>query len=301
MNLLSRYKNGNVTITLLSDGTKIQEWSDNEAPNPIFPVSCDVKITDWCDAGCQFCHEQSTTKGIHGDLSYLLKILKPLPGGTELALGGGNPLDHPQLLPFLEVLKMRKIIPNLTVNYKHLKQEKYMEQVNHLLENNLIYGLGVSIPDDYDEEVMNQLINRSNVVYHVIAGVNDLGVLDKIKTHSSIRKCLILGYKTFGRGEKYYSSEVQKSINQWKEHLGHYVRKMHLSFDNLAIKQLEVKNHLSDEEWNKFFMGDDGQFTFYISASEKLYAVSSTSKERFPIIGNVVDMFSHVKQISKLK
>lgn len=242
------------------------------------------------------CHEQSTTKGIHGDLSSLLKVLKPLPGGTELALGGGNPLDHPQLLPFLEVLKMRKIIPNLTVNYKHLKQEKYMQQVNHLLENTLIYGLGVSIPDDYDEEVMNQLINKSNVVYHVIAGVNDLGVLDKIKTHSSIRKCLILGYKTFGRGEKYYSPEVQKSINHWKEHLGYYIRKMHLSFDNLAITQLEVKNHLSDEEWNKFFMGDDGQFTIYLDAVKQEFGLSSTSNTRYKIEGFIDECFEIVKE-----
>lgn len=296
MNLLSKYKNGNVTVTLLSDGTKIQEWSDDEAPNPTFPVSCDVKITDWCDAGCKFCHEQSTTKGIHGDLSHLLKVLKPLPGGTELALGGGNPLDHPQLFPFLEVLKMRKIIPNLTVNYKHLKQEKYMQQVNHLLENNLIYGLGVSIPDDYDEEVMNQLINKSNVVYHVIAGVNDLVVLDKIKTHSSIRKCLILGYKTFGRGEKYYSPEVQELINQWKEHLGHYIRKMHLSFDNLAITQLEVKNHLSDEEWKKFFMGNDGEFTMYLDAVKQEFGLSSTSKTRYKIEGPIDECFTVVKE-----
>lgn len=69
MNLLSKYKNGNVTVTLLSDGTKIQEWSDDETPNPTFPVSCDVKITDWCDAGCKFClHPDSLISTISGDI-----------------------------------------------------------------------------------------------------------------------------------------------------------------------------------------------------------------------------------------
>lgn len=90
MELLYKYQNGNVLVTLYNDGTKIQEWDDNEKPQPIFPNSLDLKITNYCDAGCRFCHEMSTIEGKHGDLDYLWSIIKNLASGTELAIGGGK-------------------------------------------------------------------------------------------------------------------------------------------------------------------------------------------------------------------
>lgn len=89
MKLLNKYLNGNVTVTLFDNGTKIQEWDDNEGAHPDYPNSMDIKITDYCDAGCKWCHEKSTINGKHADLEYLLEIIQDLPKGTELAIGGG--------------------------------------------------------------------------------------------------------------------------------------------------------------------------------------------------------------------
>lgn len=52
--LLGRYQNGNYTVTLLDDGTKIRE-NDLDELIPAFAENCDVKITDRCDGGCPFC------------------------------------------------------------------------------------------------------------------------------------------------------------------------------------------------------------------------------------------------------
>ena len=71
MEILHSYDNGNVKVTLYTDGTKIQEWSDNETPNPEFPNSMDIKITNYCDLSCKFCHEMSTLQGKHGNLEFL--------------------------------------------------------------------------------------------------------------------------------------------------------------------------------------------------------------------------------------
>ena len=43
----------------------------------------------------------------------------------------------------------------------------------------------------------SQFDKKDNIVYHVIAGVNDLSILNKIK-ESPVKKCLILGYKDYG-------------------------------------------------------------------------------------------------------
>ena len=83
MELLGRYKNGNFFTTILSDGTKIRETEDNEFI-PDFAESMDIKITNFCDMGCPFCHEGSTTDGKFGDilkrnsLTHFIRIRKLL-------------------------------------------------------------------------------------------------------------------------------------------------------------------------------------------------------------------------------
>lgn len=291
MKLLNKYLNGNVTVTLFDNGTKIQEWDDNEGAHPDYPNSMDIKITDYCDAGCKWCHEKSTIKGKHADLEYLLEIIQDLPKGTELAIGGGNPLSHPGLVPFLISCKSLGLIPNLTVNYFHIIAQYLL--INKLIDNKLIYGLGLSIPDDFDDSIINLINKKDNVVYHVITGVNDLSILDKIK-NSCVKKCLILGYKNYGRGENCITPELISSIDNWDENLGQYIKKIHLSFDNLALKQLNIKQYLTDEEWSRFYCGTDGAFTMYIDAVEQKYAMSSTNPNKYDLVGNIKDIFANI-------
>lgn len=293
MKLLNKYLNGNVTVTLFDNGTKIQEWDDNEGAHPDYPNSMDIKITDYCDAGCKWCHEKSTIKGKHADLEYLLEIIQDLPKGTELAIGGGNPLSHPGLVPFLISCKSLGLIPNLTVNYKHACQVKYTDLINKLLDNNLIYGLGISILDNFVEYDITKFNKKDNIVYHVIAGVNDLSILDKIK-ESSVKKCLILGYKNYGRGENYLSPEVVSNLSNWIDNLGQYIKKIHLSFDNLALKQLNIKQYLTEDEWSRFYCGTDGAFTMYIDAVEQKYAMNSTNSNKYDLVGNMKDIFANI-------
>ena len=291
MKLLNKYLNGNVTVTLFDNGTKIQEWDDNEGAHPDYPNSMDIKITDYCDAGCKWCHEKSTINGKHADLEYLLDVLQDLPKGTELAIGGGNPLSHPGLVPFLISCKSLGLIPNLTVNYFHIVAQYPL--INKLLDNKLIYGLGLSIPDDFNESIINLINKKDNLVYHVIAGVNDLSILNKIK-ESPVQKCLILGYKDYGRGEKYRSPKVTDNLQNWTDNLGQYIKKIHLSFDNLALKQLNIKQYLTDDEWSRFYCGTDGAFTMYIDAIEQKYAMSSTNPNKYDLVGNIKDIFANI-------
>ena len=102
MEILTNYKNGNYTVKLYSDGTKIKE---TEADSFIaeFPDSIDLKITNYCDLNCPMCHEKSNIDGKEGNLDS--PFLESLPSGIELAIGGGNPLSHSALLPFLEKMK----------------------------------------------------------------------------------------------------------------------------------------------------------------------------------------------------
>lgn len=107
MKMLATYKNGNHKAIIFDDGTKIKETIDPNADHFTydFPENFDIKITGYCDAGCKYCHENSTVNGKHGNLRALEPMIKSLHAGAECAIGGGNALAHPDLLWFLEALK----------------------------------------------------------------------------------------------------------------------------------------------------------------------------------------------------
>lgn len=284
--LLAHYRNGNTTVSIFEDGTKIREYED--IPTPYFPESLDIKITNYCDMGCKFCHESSTVKGKHADLEKLKEVLISLPAGVELAIGGGNPLDHPDLLEFLIWCQFKGLICNMTVNQMHLK--KHFATIETLLEEDLIKGLGISINGDDFEKIKELKSLSNNIVYHVIAGVHDISILDTLNELDNC-KVLILGYKTFGRGGLYLNSKVTENILKWKNNLKPYLGKFLISFDNLALEQLNVESMIDPERWNQCYMGDDFTFTMYIDAVEQKYAPTSRSDKRISF--NKMSLFEY--------
>jgi len=275
MNEIAKYQNGNTTVTILRDGTKMREYPN--LPEIVHPESIDVKITDYCDMGCAYCHESSTQKGTHSDLDKLLLIIDGLPPGVELAIGGGNPLAHPGLVPFLQTLKMRGIIANLTVNQGHLKT--YQNMLIYLITDDLVKGVGISVTSNNFTYIKPLLEISDNIVYHLIAGVNSTDAIDKL---INLGKCkvLILGYKLFGFGVKFHSKEVDIELKKWYKILPSFIGRCSLSFDNLAIEQLNVKRLFTHDGWSNFYMGDDFCFTMYIDAVKQEYAPTSRSNSR---------------------
>jgi len=166
MNLLGEYVNGNYNVRIFSNGTKIR-FNDLDNLTPSYPENIDIKITDYCDRGCQFCHENSTIKGAHGNILNQ-EFIDTLHPHTELSLGGGNPIDHPDLIEFLKKLKERKIISNITVNQKHFIDRKAF--IDYLVSEKLVYGLGVSVTE-VTPELIALLKENKNIVVHVIYGV----------------------------------------------------------------------------------------------------------------------------------
>lgn len=290
MNLLGEYRNGNYNVSIFDDGTKIRETDDAVFVSQ-FPECMDVKITNYCDMNCPYCHENSTIEGQHGDILHP-KFIDTLRPYTEIAIGGGNPLSHPQLLEFLTILKSKNIIANITVNQTHFLQEQDM--LRHLYDDKLVRGLGVSLTSA-TPELIAQLKTFPNAVLHVINGVVSIGELRSLYNNGF--KVLILGYKMFRKGNQFYSEEVEHNKAVLYTLLPEVVRGFAVvSFDNLAIDQLEVKRLMSQRQWDEFYMGDDGQFTMYIDLVEQRFARCSVATERFDLLDNIDDMFQVVKR-----
>ena len=67
-----------------------------------------------------------------------------------------------------------------------------------------------------------------------------------------------------------------------------------ISFDNLALEQLDVKSLMSEKDWNQFYMGADGTSTMYIDMVKREFAKSSTSVNRYPLLNNIEDMLAEI-------
>lgn len=288
------YKNGNYTVRFnLSDGTKIRETEDDEFI-PEYGENMDIKICNKCDMNCPFCHEGSTKDGKLGDIMNL-KFVDTLHPYQEVALGGGNVLEHPDLVPFLKKLRDLKVIVNITVNQRHFEQQEVL--IRELVDERLIYGLGVSLVEPTPEFV-GLIKQYPNAVIHVINGV--FKPSDFTTLSNNDLKILILGYKHLRRGNEWYD-KFHKNIDNHQEWLRSVLNNVVnsfkvVSFDNLAIEQLQVKNLLTEEEWNEFFMGNDSEFTYYIDMVEEKFAGSSTADfdKRYDLLDSVDEMFKKI-------
>jgi len=294
MKVIGSYKNGNYKVIIFEDGTKVRANNLNFF-RPDMPESMDIKITNMCDMGCKQCHEDSIPDGKHGDIMNL-KFIETLHPYTELAIGGGNPLAHPDLVSFLDKCKSLRLIPSMTINQVHFMRD--YELVKFLVDSKLIYGLGISLTNARDEKFLDLVKQFPNAVIHVIAGLASIRDLQYLADRGL--KILLLGYKQFRRGESLYSKDskiIDQKIQDLKDNLGQVTSWFDVvSFDNLAIKQLDPKRILTDEEYDEFFMGNDGFATMYVNCVEEEFAVSSTSTERYPIKDNIKDMFEVIRK-----
>jgi hypothetical protein len=285
MKILHQYDNGNTQVVLYEDGSK--ERSFEGIAQPEHPESLDVKITNYCDAGCSYCHEQSTKLGQHGNLKELGDVLSILPAGVEIALGGGNPLAHPELIAFLERLKAQGLVTNITINQKHLKPFK--DLILSLISQDLVKGVGISYSSSaYLGDIVPILMASTNVVFHMIMGINSVEDVEELRLFCQDydRECkvLVLGYKTFGFGINYYlkNKKIEDNKYRWYTQLATFFKRkdLVLSFDNLAIDQLKLRRYFTEEGWKTFYMGDDFVFTMYIDGVEQHFAPTSTSNSR---------------------
>lgn len=293
VSLIGLYPNGNYTVAILSDGTKVR-WCQKDQLTPEYPESIDLKICDRCDMGCVMCHEGSSPDGACADLN--VPVLDSLRPYTELAIGGGNPLEHPGLVEFLKRMKAQRVICNMTVHLHHFMES--FGVLKSLSEDGLIHGIGVSVPGPLMPDEIEAIRAIHNTVVHIIAGVTRPGVISSMENLGL--RLLILGFKEYGRGKEYLhykKSVVGYKIDQLRACLPFMFNKFEtISFDNLSIEQLGLRDLVDEKTWNEQYMGDDGQYTMYIDLVKREYAASSVSVRRPFTDEKIEQLFAAVRE-----
>lgn len=288
MKLLAKYQNGNYTVRLFDDGTKIR-INDLDNLTPSFAESIDLTVTEKCNGNCRWCYLNCTEDKPHADLTN--PIVDTVHAGTEMAINA-NDMTHPGLEDFLIKMKDKGVFVNITINQKHLKQN--VEKLRDWQNRKLVWGIGISLTDSTDSILWEN--GLKNTVIHVIDGCFSVTDLDNLADHNI--KLLILGFKHKGRGVDYYKShkeEVDANINYLDKHLMENKDRFNgIGFDTLATIDLHIQEKVGPEKWVLHNMGNEGEYTMFIDLVHNKYAISSMETELFGIeSGDTFDSIFH--------
>ena len=289
MKILVTYRNGNLITTLYEDGTR-ERYTDDDEFYPAFAENIDIHTSDRCDHGCGFCYANCTADGKFGTLSGW-KFLDTLHPGQECAINLNFPVAS-DMVDFIRLLKDKNVFTNVTINQDHF--EKNEEFIQNLYKEHLIYGLGISLVTP-TEKFIQRVKKYPNAVIHVINGIFNECDYQIMKDNDL--KILILGYKNIGRGVSYNNDSVIKNQKWLYDNLRKITKSFKvISFDNLSLEQLNVKRLLTEKQWDEFYGGDEGTFSFFINLVDGYFAINSLSNIHYLIGDKTVDeMFEVVR------
>ena len=122
---------GNYHFVADSSTGLTMRWGKTMQDNPTFapvPELADISISNHCTKGCSFCYRNSGPNNEFMSVTEYCKVLDamkhPLYGNVfQVAIGGGEPLEHPDFLAIIEETVHRNIVPNFTTNGIHLNSK----------------------------------------------------------------------------------------------------------------------------------------------------------------------------------
>lgn len=261
------------------------------------PELVDIKLTDWCDLACKFCYQDSTKKGLHAPLSAFKRIIDDLAaaGVFEVALGGGEPMAHPNFGEILDYCKTKQIRPNFTTrNYKALTTPEFKQYAQKCGS----VGISIATPNDVADLMQyHDQMTVYNCSLQVAMGAQSaedfasmLALIDDANHFSGM---ILLGYKDTGRGHRakgnrwYGPDRVDGAdpIEMYKAFLAARKAKhqwdygMPLSMDTEMVRSTE--GLLAKHGVNaKLYMKNEGRVSCYIDAVTMRIAPSSYCDEK---------------------
>lgn len=219
--LFNRSNGSRRTINLTPGGK-----TEAPEPRPDTPNLVDLKITDKCSIGCKFCYQGSTKAGKHATYYHLVQIGNALQklGVFEVAIGGGEPTEHPEFCNILGCFKRLGLAVNFTTkSTAWIKDDTKFDEVQRAASA-WAYSVGSRAELDSYIETLQQALTKwgdglSRTEEHGLGGLcypsydrHYIHVTMGTVTREEFRKILegakqlsitLLGYKQDGRGSKF--------------------------------------------------------------------------------------------------
>jgi hypothetical protein len=265
-----------ITIFDKLTGTRVRVVKTGD-PKPEFsthPELVDLKITDYCGMGCDYCYQDSTKDGKHADANFVRQLAYSLTGRTfEVAIGGGEPTDHPNFASILGNFSAYNITPSFsTQSWTWFKDA---EILNAVKKHAGAVALSTQKPEHVvpwfqqckDHEIRGHI--------HYVLGLSPLENLAKLMQELHERDdylrghLVLLAFKSVGRGKQV----APYDYTGW----GDIVRENQKYRWTVAVDSFLVADVPTElAETNPvLYENTDGKFSMYIDAVDKLCGAHS--------------------------
>lgn len=217
-----------------------------DAAKAYWPELADISISNYCTKGCEFCYRGSSAEGaimMLEDYEHVLDSLtnEKFGGIFQVAIGGGEPLEHPQFIDILKATKSRGIIANFTTNGINLTK-KYADSIK-----NLVGAVAVSA-NKYEDicfdkiKILCDCKIKTNLHFvldnqSIVDAINILnGVYDEeLKNLNSI---IFLTFKPRGRAVKEKCLENNSNLFEFLECVDNKKTSINIGFDACFVPLL---------------------------------------------------------------
>lgn len=243
---------------------------------PFAPELVDLKITDYCGFGCAFCYQGSTKTGKHATLDSILNAVDDCVDNQvfEIAIGGGEPTQHPKFEEILKYCRNEKIQANFTT-----KNGKFLVKKPEILEN---HSVAFSITTAHDLKVYEVLgeFAMKQFTPQIVAGTVSSYEYEKIVDYCGKHNLrpMLLGYKETGRGKEFKIH----GVDTWKDAdaLQYALRELkQVGVDTAMVKS--CSKEIGSICNNLFYFGNEGVVSCYIDAVTGMIGSSSYHLETF--------------------
>lgn len=246
------------------------------------PELVDVKITNFCPFGCDYCYQDSTTEGRHADWDSLQSIIWALGEMEvfEVAIGGGEPTMYPRFAELLNECQRHGIIPNFTTrSLAWLKDDairnavaattgRFAFSADRAMDMYRIY-MAVEAAGLLRQ---HRSYNRLNFQY-VMGSGGESEFKEVVKAAGKLGCDLtLLGFKEVGRGKgyRYWDYKNWLSVLQGLRQVEYVPR---VGIDTALA--MESKAQLANERFAPLVTFNEGAFSMYVDAVEMKMGPSS--------------------------
>jgi len=243
-------------------------WAENG------PELLDIAITNYCQKGCNFCYRQSNVHGKHMPLSDYQNLIEQARnlGVLQIALGGGNPNQHPEFIRFLKITREYGIIPSYTTNGDGLTKE-ILQATREYCGAIAVSAYKPYINMDDIIDVISHYGIKINV--HFIVSLETIEIaIDWLQSPPSffnkINAIIFLNYKPINANSDYTLCKSEQ-LQQFFSLIRNNRYKFRIGFDSCFISgivsNLKVKSIYIDS-------CDSARFSAFISEDMKMFPCS---------------------------
>lgn len=215
-------RNGNVWSAFdPQTGNRRRYNYGTEAPIAAWPELVDVKITNYCATGCTYCYQGSTVTGAVAsieDIEEVVNLCKQM-NVFEAAIGGGEPLTHPEILTALHMFRAADIVPNITtrdlswINNKDFDNKVFYDLVGTVAfsvdKAVSLQNILTALPEPFKTTKLNykkkEYVSYSKISVQIVENTVSETDFRQICTLCSTHHIplVVLGFKTTGFGASF--------------------------------------------------------------------------------------------------